>query len=80
MLASLRWLALCCLPLRSAISQCAVGPAAFLGRSGVWTFLPLEGEYDNTHGMSMQAAEEFISSHTPLAALQVKHDFSFRDW
>ena len=64
------------MPLRYAICQCALGPTAFLGRSGVCTFLPLEGDYDKT---SWQAAEEIAVSHISLA-VQVKQNFSLKDW
>ena len=53
-----------------------VGSGAFLGRSGVCTFLALAG--DNTHDMMLQAEEELAAFHITLAAVQVKQAFS--DW
>ena len=45
-----------------------MGSRAFLGRSGVCTFLPLarDDDHDNTPSILMQAAKEFaVSYYTP---------------
>ena len=68
------------MPLRCTICQCVVGPAAFLGRLGVCPFLPMAGDSDNAHGMLMQAFEGFTVFHNIPAAVQVKQDFSLKDW
>ena len=83
MLASLGLLAFSstqsCMPLQYTICQCALGFAAFLGRSGICSFVPLEGDCDNTHAMMMQAAEELPVSHIILA-VQVEQSLVLKDW
>ena len=40
----------------------------------------MTGDDENTTGILMQAVEEFTVFHNTLAAVQVKQDFSSKDW
>ena len=61
------------------LPMCFGTPQPFLADLEFAHFSPWKVILITHHGMLMQAAEEFAVSHITLA-VQVKQDFSFKDW
>lgn len=57
-----------------------MGPKAFLGRSGVCTFLALAGDDGYVHCLLLQAVDSNLLLQYTLAVVQVQQGFSFTDW